>query len=56
MWIMLHTQVQTKHNKLTTAQKQAEREKKSLQQEYKGALEQARLQIVLGGDVHWGMA
>ena len=42
------------HNTLTTAQKQTEREKmRRLQQECKGALELARLQIGLGGDVHW---
>ena len=35
-------------------QKQTEREKRRrLQQEYKGALELARWQIGLGGDVHW---
>ena len=45
--------VQTEHNKLTTAQKQTEREKMGrLQQEYKGALELARSHIGPGGDAH----
>ena len=58
MWFSLRcgsycTPVPTVHNKSTTSQKQTDREKRRrLQQEYKGALELARLQIGLG-DVHW---
>ena len=59
LWLSLRcgsycTPVQTEHNKLTTAQRQTEREKmRRPQQEHKGALELAKLQIGLGGDVHW---
>ena len=59
LWLSLRcgsycTPVPTVHNKSMTSQKQTEREKRRrLQQEYKGALELARLQIGLGGDVHW---
>ena len=42
---------------LTNTQRPTEREKRSrLQQEYKGALELARVQIDLGGDVRWEWA
>ena len=42
------------NNSLTNTQPQTERDKRRrLQQEYKGAGELARVQIDLGGDVHW---
>ena len=59
LWLSLRcgsycTPARTVNNLRTDAQTQTERGKRRrLQQEYKGALDLARVQLGPGGDVHW---